>query len=266
MSLVLDRRNFDRSLVNYRAQTSKALRTVLLDEGSLLVRDLIKLTPPHGPNPIHEKSKAQQKRGKDSVKRDVLRVLRPLDQLQLVTQSRNQKLRDTILRAGGVTAGASGRKRINYEQTQRLLRKIGIKNNIIRKADPELHRRARGSRGRVPKGTAFNIVIKSSSVKTYIAKAQKSVGRAKKGWLVAAQALGSKGIPQWVWSNPRPAPGSYRFTHGGPATMAITVANKVPYAGDFRALGVVQFALQRRRKNMVLKAQRAMRALHRKRL
>lgn len=63
---------------------------------------------------------------------------------------------------------------------------------------PAEHRRARNTRGRVPKGNSPKVLVKKpAKLKRYITGVQKRVGITKAGWAAGMRSLGAK-LPAWV--------------------------------------------------------------------
>jgi len=143
----------------------------------------------------------------DTVKNQIERTQRPIDQLGSIWQ--DIKALDKGLAAGFWAAIKSKRAGESPEFTKWVLDKyldeIQAKLNITHGAvRPKIHSQARTASNRaVPKDhKPSHIIIGKSSLDNYVAKKQKTIGAAKAGWIAAGKSIGGsisarEGVKSW---------------------------------------------------------------------
>lgn len=184
--------------VNSLARELKvSVPVVLKDEARRWLQQAIRLTPPtRGRLPGGEKhtdrakSKTALATGENAVRGDVIRAMTPADPdwAHGFDFFKKPAMRKLIL---------SG----NKEGFMRVISRIpAFKNWRVENFSPQLHQRARGSRGHVR--TAKKIFIIGNSQLTefwrYLTRQVSHVGRLKAGFAVSLLELGGKGVPAFV--------------------------------------------------------------------
>jgi hypothetical protein len=205
--------------------------TIVADESRKLAKQIVGFTPP--------KSLAQ---GRKAVARDIQRAATPFDASKF-TQPKMRERIDALAKDG------------NYDALNAILK--NIKGNMakwrVAPFHPDLHRKARVSRGRVL-STKKIFVTQARALAAYIKKMQDRVGLRKSGWLPALLALGGK-APAWVARHLGHAPGTARVTLVG-TNPGVTISSHAAGVGDDRrmianAVNVRAKAMARRAKMLV---------------
>lgn len=278
MGMTIDTTGFARGMRAQSAYFQKSAKEILTKQGRLLVRDLIKLTPPFdNKHSISTSLNVHRRIGDFVVARDIGRVFRPLSGLGVWKNPTNKNLSDQIkYHAKGLRPPRSGRpariKNGRYvptratrsqEALKKLLARAGIHREVVWNATREVHQAARGRRGRVHQDNWFKYVVNEKSIKRYVKQRQRSVGFAKAGWRAGAKALGFH-LPPWIkrhFTN-----GYFRDDISHPISPWIEIGNRVAFRRDFEIGRIVQAALQNRRRSMrteMRKAQAGMARAHR---
>lgn len=228
---------WEQDLQNIASVSGKAGDVVLHQQAGLLVRDAAKFTPPTGKQPINESWNDQKKAGVAAVEGDIKRGFAPADDLKAFEHIKNQKTRQDVQ-----NYMAQGR----YSAARILLTRMGISTNLVAAANSQLHSRMRDARGRVRRGKTL-LVMKKASIAALIKEKQAEVGKAKSGWVPAAQSLGVK-LPGWVTRHH--GSGIYRENKRQDFS-SITVGNTVGFIQSAGArLNVMERALKRRSESM----------------
>lgn len=232
---------------------NKSLSSVVKEQSKLAVFEVIKMTPPTSDRPIREPFSTQRKKGNDAIERDVRKLFQPITDLLIfqTTDKRLQKeLKDHV-------------RQRDASWLQNILRHLDVLpagGRVLVEASPEIHRRARDSRGRIRR-TRPIFVIDARSIDRLIKHEQSQVGTGKAGWATGAKRLGVKGIPQWILKHN--APGTMKDDTKG-ATPSITITNDVPHiqaAG--RAKRVVEQVLANRVRAMKAQVEAVLKKLNR---
>lgn len=230
----LDR--FNRSIEKFAAESNRSFGDVIRQQAKLLVKDLIRATPPFGRNTFSESFNAQRRAGMDAVERDIRKVFVPLR--VFVERTNSPKLAAALSSAGGLVAvnrvsRKQGVKRsgVDMQALEAIFRNIGMDGVIIREVKPELHEEARNSKGRVGKRPRSYIVVDERSINRYIKLKQSHIGKAKAGWMKAAIGLAVAGIPGWIREHL--TAGVFVDKSKGIIDQTITIGNLVSYSSDF---------------------------------
>lgn len=159
----------------FRITPGEALRK----QSRLLVRDILKITPPAG-----DDESSPRAQGEAAVARDIKRAVYSLQ----AKNFREPRIQNMI-------------RRRDYVGLKELFSKMP--NSTIRNASfvpfyPELHERQRDSRGRVnrTKQQLF-ATAEGNQVSTYIRRKKKNVGMAKGGWAAGASMFGVR-VAKWI--------------------------------------------------------------------
>ena len=231
-----------RALLVAKNQTVEQLVT---DQGRLLTRDLLRMTPPFGGHPITESWNAQRRIGEAEVARDVGRVFRPISTFSILAHPKNLPLAMALQRLV---------QSKDLAGIQTLLERLGFQIKVVNQPDAGLHKAARRGRGRVPKSHRPVLVLDERALKRFVSQLVGDVGKTKSGWLAAADALGVKGVPNWIRRHAGQVQGSVRIEKQ-PGSFSITIGNLVGWSSDFSHLSIVQSALTHRARAMQLQAE-----------
>lgn len=176
----------------------------------------------------------------DTVKNQIERTQRPIDQLGSIWQ--DIKALDKGLAAGFWAAIKSKRAGESPEFTKWVLDKyldeiqarMSITHGAVR---PKIHSQARTTSKRaVPKDhKPSHIIIGKSSLDNYVAKKQKTIGAAKAGWIAAGKSIGGsisarEGVKAWFNTGAhRKAKGTHQLIRTETETF-LKLTNQVPWA------------------------------------
>lgn len=217
-------------------ETGREAGKVLKDQARLLVRDFIKATPPFGKHSFSENYNEQRRIGEAAVERDIRNVFIPVSVFAEQLSGSNPDLAYRILEASGISSSNVTRKKATQKRTaidmdalDAIFRNMGLEGRVIRYANPDLHERAKGRRGRVKRATPY-FVVSEKSIDNYIKEVKTHIGRAKAGWMRSAMGLALKGIPNWIKRHT--TPGMFRDKSKDP-NASITVGNLIEFSGDF---------------------------------
>lgn len=242
----VDSRPFNRQLRAYVKAVNIEQGKGLRKQGALLVKDLIKATPPFdnrlGKGTFTQSFKAQRDAGNAAVAADVsklfkpvlppgvLKRLPPVDQRRAKRYVRNgewDKLATMLHRMGGGKGSVTGR-------------------NVHTRATRELHDARRNGQGRVKKGAVVH-VQNAPSINQLIRSRQADVGKWKAGWMPAANRLNVRGVPRWIAG--KAGNGSIHDASTARINPSITLINNV--RGDTgRNINIARAALQNRVSSM----------------
>lgn len=172
---------FEEALIQFKTKTQLGWPQVIKMQARLMVERLIEWTPPFG------KDKSAQKKGQATVAGDIRRVF--LD-------FHNFEFRNLSIQKAWETEDRETLDRI-FKASPSLSR-----YRLLDAPDPAIHQNLRRN-GRVAKRRLPTFVVmdggKSGQTKIarYITTVQKRVGKAKAGWIAAAQFLTAK-FPAWI--------------------------------------------------------------------
>lgn len=168
----VDMREFERSLVRYKAATRKAWPVVIRDQARLLLTRVLRLTPP--------KTQAQ---GRARVAGDILRVYKDFGNVSFDAPSIQKAWRANDYQALQTLLGPD-----NFTEGLRLEKEV----------NPGIHQSARKVRGRVSDRRKPHVGITGrGKLRRYISQVQRRVGIAKAGWAHSMIAVGGK-LPAWI--------------------------------------------------------------------
>jgi hypothetical protein len=246
LGLSFSQRDFTDLATKLRNVKKQSSRQFLLQHGRLFARDCVRGTPPFGAATYTESYNVQRKAGELATHRDIsnlFQLFKPLkiaDSLAGTVQQKQGfagKLRK-YARRGDVAALTRIVSNLHYPA-----------RGVILAVDPELHQKARNSRGRIKKGVLPWLVLRVNSIKQYIAKEVSHVGKAKAGWVTPAAALGLQ-LPAWITRH-ADSPGLWLDQTRDPTTPGVTIGNLLPWAQQFEdEFGIVEAALENRRRSM----------------
>lgn len=229
---------FDKAIKDKILITERGASDVVKQETRLFLRDVVKLTPPTGKQPIKENTGTQHKFGLRAIQRDIRRAFIPIEEMSIIKTPKNPKLAEEIQRYA---------RRQEFESLKEVFRRVNIKNPLLAFAAERQHNAVRNSRGVVPKKTVQSIIMRQGSVADFTKKKQALSGLSKSGWNKACDGVGVK-IP--VWIKKHSGPGIYQGSLIGPRPF-ITVGNSVDF---IQSAGVreqiIQRALDRRAESM----------------
>lgn len=258
----LDVARLNEDLRAFVASTGRDLAQAIRDQARLLTRDLIGGTPPFGKHAFRRSSNEfgagesyneQRKIGEAAVRRDVRKVFQPFKQYAAFIGKKfnNPKLEQYLLKLG---------RQSDTQQLERIFKKWMWHPKIKTTATRPDHIKRRDRRGRVKRATNTFILDERSRV-NYEKQAISHVGKAKAGWVKAAQALGLSSIPNWITRHS--SPGLFQDSTTDLTHPSVMIGNLVDYANaqSWEGFG---FVFENRRRSMVLQASKIMEANHRK--
>jgi hypothetical protein len=147
--------------------------------------------------------------------------------------------------------------------------RLGFIDSISNTPDKEVHQRRRiksgSDAGSIRKPRWSQIVIKKTSLNSYIADRQKRVGMLKAGWAVAAaQANLGVSIPNFIRRNMAKASGSGRTSFSNPTNMYVELVNTIPVASSKINKGNINFLVGLRQAKIKAEMENRLRAVERK--
>lgn len=170
------------------------LAGVIRQQGKLLIRDLLKLTPPSAGLTLGTSFGQQKLIGNNKVAGDINTVFADIRTLGIFHSPHKPEV-------GQHATDLLNARR--YDELQRFLVDCGYgyrvpAQSVMAAPTEELHDKQRDGRGRVheKKKTKY-WVGRPGAIRSFIRKKQKLVGRLKAGWVPGAQALGAP-VPGWV--------------------------------------------------------------------
>jgi len=256
----VDLADFGRQIQLLANATRRTLRDTVLDQSRLLVRDLIKTTPPHGTRPIQEDWTFQRHKGEKAIALDIRRLFQPLNTIRAVMyptgmshHGRNaRRLYLQYLADRGDWHGISESLFAMHVTGDR----VNIVGAITRASYREEWSRYQ-KRGRIPKGVVNSMVWDAGSVTLVTREVCLMVGFAKGGWLKAANALHVQRLPAWVTRH-EGAPGSFEDLTEDTDKPSFTMTNDVAYIAYLNAGGrLVNRAMRNRQRAMEISTEKA---------
>lgn len=225
----------------YANALGRDARQELLRQGQLLVRDLIKTTPPR-----------KQAAGKKRIEKDANKALLLIDPDKTTNRELKNRLKEI-------------QRQKDYEAATKIYNgSKKLKDYTFEKFSTSYHKSERlkgGDRLEVPKQTGKATLDKREH-KDYTREVQSRVGRLKASWYPAAQKL-MVNVPQWVSKH-----AIYGFAVG---SCYITLNNDSPHIyirnrsnGQKLLERVLIHALDTRQKNMIRDIQRRLENLSKK--
>lgn len=180
-----------------RAATFKqSVPVVMTDEARLYALEMADQTPPTNPTKLKGKDGKKLSNmtvGTNSARRDVLRAMTPAspdwpDSPLSQVLARSPRLRKYILEG-------------DVEKFTKFIKHLGkFSNWRVETFSPDLHLKAKGSRGRVHTTKRIFIIgaQQLAAYWKYLSKTLNHVGRLKAGWLPAIEKLGGKITERWI--------------------------------------------------------------------
>lgn len=280
----LDTRGFDAAAFIVQKFSREEGGKLLRKQASLLVNDLIRLTPPHqGKAPLSDRLSDHKKAGRAAVKRDVYRAFLPIEDMRIMKAGQGsevgERLRTLALGQRGARSGkrqgalqvvrsksnfnkrekGSKKNRINkrMDAINEILKNLKMPKAILR-ATARHHKKARGKRGRVNRKLSKSlrrVVVDKASVKKYVKKVQSHVGKAKAGWAAAVSKFNVTGrnFPKWISAHSTMG-FAIDKTRGDIPNKEIIVGNQVAWAKDFKERDIIKTAIKLRTKKMQAQA------------
>jgi hypothetical protein len=223
--MTVDTRGFERDLRKIMALTKKSAEEAIRQQSKLLVQDCIKMTPPFAGQSMEgvtNQSYAQQREaGRSAVTRDIKRLFVVGANLPEAREPWARKALEKWKDAG------------NSEALNKILSRMKVSYMVAHEGDSlaTLHAENRNKRtGRVFKKARVLLLGSSraniAAINRYVKEACKHVGKAKSGWVKAANALGLKRVPKWITGAEGQGIFSESFTNG---KAEVIVGNGVPY-------------------------------------
>jgi hypothetical protein len=193
---------------------------LLKEEMRLLLRDIIRFTPPKN-----------LKQGRSAVEADIQKAVGLLDQDSFARAREEVRLpmRELI-------------RRKDNETLQQAMRDMDGRNWIVKPFNKQDHISRRNRYGRV-RQKSFIMTTDRIAYRKYVREVQRRVGLAKAGWLRAAEGVGLK-LPSWVKRHAGYAKGGY--TEPTPNRMEIVARNGSIKIPNYQQR-IVQVALNARR-------------------
>ncbi len=235
--------NFRKMLAEFAKKTGVALPQVVRLEMRLLLKEVIKWTPPF--KNASTEGESDRAIGKNAVQRDISMAIAPL----VETGWKSKSIREII------RAKDSGKMNDIFDKMKGRKRRVTA-------FEPSLHKLARNKRtGRV---TSFKrqFTFEESPRKKYIKQMQKHVGAAKGSWAAAYAKVGGKPKSWTITANNLSFPSSSTIIDAtsdqiNPSFEVISTARGVTSAKNLKQQ--INFAMRVRTKAMAAKMRRMMR-------
>lgn len=240
ITISFDTSKMERKLQEFAAVTNRDTKTVMREEMGLLVKRCIELTPPpHG----RGGGAAAKKQGEGAIKRDVGRVYFSLRKFADVIKS--PRLKQGMLNA---------LNRGDFDAISEIMREMKQSTKAVTTARVAFQQQFRNNRGIVTRGTKKTGVFDENSMIDVVNQLIGHVGKAKAGWMPAARAFGTKGIPAWVSRHSGEGSSELR-ENGNEITLTAVNSNKAIGSLNSQA-SIVQNALVGRLRDLTAKVQR----------
>lgn len=167
----------------------KVVEPLVMQEGRLFVRDVVKYTPPAGPGVT---GLAAKKRGEARVAGDIAKIYGTAAKVYIDLALRNKPLAQAFWKA--INDG-------DFQRAKELMKDSGASryrnaSSIAPFDGGTMHQRFR-KRGRVQRDQVTMIVTDTKQLQAYVKKMQGRVGMLAAGWMRAARKLGQP-LPAWV--------------------------------------------------------------------
>jgi len=226
MSTTFDTTSFDQAFGAFMENSKRDVQVVLRQQAKLLTSDCCKLTPPFSKavfgNPSSESFAAQKRIGDNAVKTQITGLFMPAANMSDVKGGLGPKTA-RLLKA----YIASG----EFQKFKTFLDRRKVQTQFVPAATVALHSSSRGRGGRV-RAKANMIVFNEDSIRAVLKEKLSHVGKAKAGWVAAAQKFGLN-LPGWITRHS--TPGRAEDDSDNPTNPSITIQNLVPYASELAA-------------------------------
>ena len=228
---------FNNVLKAYTAVSKRDANEILVEQARLLVKELVKITPPFG------LGNDAKRLGENAVTNDVINAVEPIKSLKV---GNKQRLQDSINKYA-----QSG----DYEKANAIIHKIKKLNKYeIVPFSPELHEDKRIlGRDKLDVKPQFKITPEENKLKAYSKKVLKKVGKLKASWMPAAEKLGLK-LPRWISRNADYGYKKSTVDLRSGDNPSLVIVNTATTIG--RLKGYVQQAMFERAKSMVFNMRR----------
>lgn len=216
---------FQNSITRYIEEVGGNPRLIMRKQMRLLLDRMVKLTPPE--------SKAE---GRRIVKRDIERAVQPIKPSTFNDKTVQKMVRNK-----------------DYAGLDEFAQRASNGKWDIVPFTPDVHLRARNSRGRVPSGKGL-LTPDTVALREYIKKEQEHVGMAKGGWAEGQIELGGS-APSWVtrWIKF----GKFEDSIQNPVNAYIKSENSSPWASRGDDQHLVQQALGARARDTLYSIEKA---------
>lgn len=236
--ITLDRPALNAALRQFIRDTGRAVGRAVKQQAKLFLRDLIGATPPFGKHAFRRdgndlgagESYAEQRAiGERATRRDVKKVYRKFSVLLRWFERHGQAHLAHYL--GQLMERGDANE---ITKVLRNLRGTNISRVTVRQmVEPAIHEARRNNRGRVTRKGSDLFVLNERSLDQYIDEKVSHVGRAKAGWITAAQGLGLPNLPMWIRRHS--TPGMFVDDSSDELAPSVTVGNLIDYADELRS-------------------------------
>ena len=216
---------------------------ILRDQSRLLLKDMVKLTPP-GSASTSESYADQRRRGQAKISKDFWNLWRAgstlANRMRKTGHGKTAEALEKYIRSGNTLAFAT------------IARDFGYSDNVVASISTGDHDQKRlKATGRAMRLAHPVWVLRGNSIKQAMRSKLADVGTAKGGWVESAQGLGVQ-LPNWIMGHAK-ARGVYEAQLSGDVKF-ILLGNLVDYAQKY-APRIVDKALSIRAKAMAKRIQ-----------
>jgi len=216
-TITVDTKPFLHDMRVYAAATGKTLKWVIKDEARLFVKALIKMTPPFEiSNPVDGSYAAQLRLMKEVIKRQAGSRFLAIKKFKIEDKKVRKQVR-FLTEMGFIGA------------VQKIFEKHNLRVQDIRSDLGERRYNSQRNRwGRILGKDVPPILITSQQPINEMVKLKWShIGKAKGGWVKAANALGLNGVPNWITTHN--AYGHFKVASETETGVVYEVGNFVPF-------------------------------------
>lgn len=238
LDIKIETRELAAALKQLATATRKNFGEVVRQNARLVAWNLAHNTQPWG------MKLDQKKTGEAAVMRDIGKVFKPATAIFKELRASDVKLARawySLVKAG------------KYAEAERILTATDLldRNADIGPIEDRHHRDSRGSRGRVHRHRAAQIIPDSKELRAYQKKIAARVGFAKAGWITAGSQVGKvTKVPAWIKRHTA-APGAARDNSKDMFSPHITLRNQVRYLPRIMTQSDVAHALRLQREKML---------------
>jgi hypothetical protein len=241
MSARLDTREWEVAVNKLAAETRKDTQKVMEQSAKLLVRDIVRNTPPFGNAPNTESFGVKKKIGEAALIRDVQRIYGDLREIGLVKSNTPGGKRVLKLAA------------TDQEACKVLLNKMGYPTKaVLQDFDKNYHKKSINKRGKVHwrKSWGKVYVLKRGAIKKYITSVKKRVGTAMSGWSKGVAKLKVTGVGKWA-KDKRAKTRSHALIKKDANGWSMTLSNRVGFIQHIgTSIRPVQKAIKSQTRNL----------------
>lgn len=205
---------WEKRAAQYWEKVGINIRQGLYEEWPMLIRKVMDFTPPFKTK--GGRGQSDLSIGRAAVASDIMKVMRPFDPAEIRSPAMKKIVDDKNVAAFNIVADRS-------------------KGSFMKGAravafSPEIHLRARNTRGRVMGRDRNQVVLGTDAalLKNYIVQVQAQVGYAKSGWLKALLLVGGE-APSFVTRHGTGG-GDVIDDHANELEPSITAINRTPWA------------------------------------